>query len=228
MHRFVWDFRYTRPRAANRGYPISAVPGDTPQEPRGPRAIPGTYRVRLQIGKREWEQPLTLLPDPRVGANQQDYVAQLALAQNLAKLLDSSTTKLLQAKYLRGRTKELGATGPGAIAPLAKSLDEQLRNLEDGPPDALGSAGVPSGLKHVNSEIAALYQEIVSVDAAPTLAQRSAVQILLAKSQAIAASAARIWQENLAALNRELAKARLPVLRGDTEAADENESTDEE
>jgi hypothetical protein len=80
----------------------------------------------------------------------------------------------------------------------------------------------------VNSEIAALYREIVNVDAAPTQAQRSAAQILLEKSQTIAASSTRIWQGNLAALNQELAKARLPVLRGDTEAADENESTDEE
>jgi photosystem II stability/assembly factor-like uncharacterized protein len=228
MHRFIWDFHYTRPHAAKRGYPISAVPADTPQEPLGPRAIPGAYRVRLRIGRGAWEQPLTLLPDPRVGVGQQDYVARLALAQNLAQLLDSSTTKLLQVKYLRGKLKELGAATAGAIAPLAKSLDEQLQSLEDGPPNASAGGDPLSGLKRVNSEIAALYQGIDNVDAAPTQAQRSAAQILLTKSQAIAASSARIWQENLAALNRELAKARLPVLRGDTEAADENESTDEE
>jgi hypothetical protein len=228
MHRFIWDFRYTTPHAAKRGYPISAVPADTPQEPRGPRAIPGTYRVRLRIGKREWEQPLTLLADPRVGANQQDYVAQLALAQSMAQLLDSSTTKLLQVKYLRGRLKELGVATAGAIGSLAKSLEEQLQSLEDGPPNRLGGDDGPGGLKRVNSEIATLYQEIVDVDAAPTQAQRSAAQILLTKSQEIAVSSARIWQDNLATLNQELAKARLPILRGDIEAADENESTDEE
>jgi hypothetical protein len=134
----------------------------------------------------------------------------------------------LQVKYLRGKLKELGAATAGAIPPLAKSLDAQLQSLEDGPPNALGSDDALNGLKRVNSEIAALYRAIVNVDAAPTQAQRSAAQILLTKSQAIAASSARIWQENLAALNQELAKARLPVLRGDTEAADENESTDEE
>jgi hypothetical protein len=228
MHRFIWDFRYTSPRAAKRGYPISAVPADTPQEPLGPRAIPGTYRVRLRIGKREWEQPLTLLADPRVGVGQQEYVAQLAVAQNLAQLLDSSTTKLLQVKYLRGKLKALGAATAGAISPLAKSLDERLQSLEEPPPNALGSDEAHNGLKRVNSEIAGLYQEIVNVDAAPTQAQRSAAQLLLEKWQAIDASAARIWQENLAALNRELAAARMPVLRGDTEAADENESSDEE
>jgi photosystem II stability/assembly factor-like uncharacterized protein len=228
MHRFVWDFRYTRPHAAKLGYPISAVPADTPQEPQGPRAIPGTYRVRLRVGKREWEQPLTLLSDPRVGMGRQEYVAQLAVAQNLAQLLDSSTAKLLQVKYLREKLKALGAATAGAIAPLAKSLDEQLQSLEEPPPNALDSDDAPDGLTRVNGEIAGLYQEIVNVDAAPTQAQRSAAQLLLAKWQAIGASSARIWQENLAALNQEMAKARLPVLRGDTEAADQSESTDEE
>ena len=227
MHRFVWDFRYTTPRAAKRGYPISAVPEDTPQEPRGPRAIPGAYRVRLQIGKREWEQPLVLRADPRVGASQQDYVAQLALAQGLAQALDSSTMKLLQVKYLRGRLKDLGAANAGAIAPLAESLDEALRNLEEPAPDAMGS-DAPPGLTRVNGAIGGLYLTVVDVDAAPTRAQRSAADTLLGEWQMLAASSARIWQENLAALNQALTKAGLPVLRGDVEAPDENDSIDEE
>jgi hypothetical protein len=223
MHRFIWDFRYTSPHAAKHGYPISAVPGDTPQDPLGPRAIPGTYRVRLRIGKREWEQPLTLLPDPRVTLSQDGYVAQLALAEELAQLLDTSTTKLLQVKYLRGKLKALGAATAEGIAPLAKSLDGQLQGIEELPPTSedLG------GLKRVNSDIAGLYQQIVDVDAAPTQAQRSAAQLLLAKWKAVTASSESIWQ-NLAALNRELAKKGLPVLSLDTEATDENESTDEE
>jgi len=227
MHRFVWDFQYTTPHAAKRDYPISAVPGDTPQEPLGPRAIPGTYRVRLRVGKREWEQPLTLLPDPRVGVSQQEYVAQLELAQSLAQALDSSTTKLLQVRYLRGKLKELRAAQTGAIAPLARSLDEQLQTLEEPAPHALG-IDTPAGLKRVNGEIAGLYQQLLAADAAPTQAQRMAAEFLLNEWQMMATSSARIWQQNLEALNEELAKAELPVLRGDAEAPDEDESTDEE
>jgi hypothetical protein len=59
-------FALSAPRAAQRGFPISAVPADTPQEPLGPLAAPGTYRVRLQIGKQQWEQSLTVVGDPRV------------------------------------------------------------------------------------------------------------------------------------------------------------------
>ncbi len=227
MHRFIWDFHYTTPHAAKRGYPISAVPGDTPQEPLGPRAIPGTYRVRLRVAKREWEQPLTLLPDPRVATSQQEYVAQLELAQDLARALDSSTTKLLQIKYLRGKLKELRADSGGAIAPLAKSLDEELQRLEEPASNAVGS-DAPAGLKRVNGEIAGLYQQLGAADAAPTQAQRSAAEFLLNEWQMLAVSSAGIWQQNLAALNQELARVKLPVLQGDAEAPDEDESTDEE
>jgi hypothetical protein len=227
MHRFIWDFHYTSPHAAKRGYPISAVPGDTPQEPLGPRAIPGTYRVRLRVAKREWEQPLALLPDPRVGISQQEYVAQLELAQDLARALDSSTSKLLQVKYLRGKLKELRAADSSAIAPLAKSLDEELQSLEEPAPNASGSDS-PMGLKRVNGETAGLYQQLVAADAAPTQAQRAAAEFLLNEWQMIAASSARIWQQDLAALNQALTRAKLPVLRGDAEAPDEDESTDEE
>ena len=66
MHRFVWDLHCTTPRAVRRSYPISAVPNDTPQEPLGPSVVAGVYRVRLEIGGRHWEQPLTVVPDPRV------------------------------------------------------------------------------------------------------------------------------------------------------------------
>ena len=47
MHRFVWDLHYGAPPGMRRSFPIAAVFHDTPREPRGPWAMPGTYRVRL-------------------------------------------------------------------------------------------------------------------------------------------------------------------------------------
>ncbi len=90
MHRFVWDLHGTTPRAVRRSFPISAVPSDTPQEPLGPPVVPGVYRVRLEMGSRKWEQPLTVLPDPRVSIDRQEYAAQFALAKGLAEALDAS------------------------------------------------------------------------------------------------------------------------------------------
>ena len=126
-HRFIWDLHYTAPRAVHRGYPISAVPGDTPQEPQGPLAVPGDYVVRFSIGKRHWDQPLKVLPDPRVTVDARDLAAQYALAQQLANALDASTDKVLQAKFMRTQLKALNAQGDAASS--GKALDEKLKSL---------------------------------------------------------------------------------------------------
>src|SRR5439155_1185324 len=49
MHRFVWDLHGEPPPAMRHEYPISAIPGDTPREPRGPWVLPGRYAVRLAV-----------------------------------------------------------------------------------------------------------------------------------------------------------------------------------
>ena len=226
MHRFIWDLHYATPRAAKRNFPISAVPADTPQEPLGPLAIPGMYRVRLQVGNRQWEQPLTVKPDPRAGIGQQDYAAQLTLAQGLAEALDASTAKLLQVKSLRKQLKSLSLS-PNAITVRIKALDQQLEALLESAATAPDSV-VHRGLERVNGDIASLYEQVDGADAAPTQAQRSAAERLSKDWQSIAASAAKTWQVDLAALNQVLTKAHLPMLHDDVQASEEGESTDEQ
>jgi photosystem II stability/assembly factor-like uncharacterized protein len=231
MHRFVWDLHYTAPRAAKRSFPISAVPFDTPLEPSGPLAIPGTYRVRLQVGPRQSEQSLTVLADPRVSIAQQDYAAQFALAQDLAKALDASTRTLLQTKSLRSQLKMRKPGQAEPIAGLAKALDEQFQTLLESGADAAASApdsGAHRGLEHVNGEIAGLYEQVLAADAAPTQAQLSAAQNLTQNWLALAAFSAKIWREQLVSLNQALSGAHLPALRADDSASDEGESNDEE
>jgi photosystem II stability/assembly factor-like uncharacterized protein len=227
MHRFVWDLHCTTPRAVRRSFPISAVPKDTPQEPSGPRVAPGLYRVRLEIGSRKWEQPLTVTPDPRVGIGQQDYAAQFALAKALAEALDASTAKAQEIKSLRAQLKKLGAAQGAAIAEQAKELDEHFESLMDQGANAQ-AGGTHRGLERVNGDIQGLYSQVVNVDAAPTRAQQSAADSLFQEWKSIAAASAKIWQDGLAPLNQTLTHARLPALRSDAAAPEEGESNDEE
>jgi photosystem II stability/assembly factor-like uncharacterized protein len=69
FHRFVWDVHFAPPAGTSSQpgqYPISATPGDTPREPRGPWALPGQFTVRLTAGGKTYTQPLTIKMDPRV------------------------------------------------------------------------------------------------------------------------------------------------------------------
>ena len=227
MHRFVWDLRGMTPRAVKRGFPISAVPHDTPQEPLGPPVVPGIYRVRLEIGGHQWEQPLIVMPDPRVNVAQQNYAAQFAVAKSLAEALDASSAKAQEVKALRAQIKALHAPQGAAVAAQAKELDEHFESLMD--PGANGQpGGAHRGLERVNGEILSLYTQVLEADAAPTRAQQSAADSLLQEWQSLAAASAKIWQDDLAPLNQALTRAKLPVLRSDAAAPEEGESTDEE
>jgi hypothetical protein len=88
MHRFVWDLRYPAPGAAQRDFPISAIPGDTPMEPLGVLAVPGGYSVKLSIGDRSYTQPLTLKMDPRAAITPLGLAQQFALATKIAAMMN--------------------------------------------------------------------------------------------------------------------------------------------
>jgi hypothetical protein len=223
-HRFIWDLHYTTPRAAHRSYPIAAVPGDTPQEPQGPLAVPGDYLVRLSIGKRHWDQPLKVLPDPRVAVSARDLAAQYTLAQQLADALDASSDKLLQAKFMRTQLKALKAQG--AVANSGKTLDGKLQALLE--PVAHGDAPPPRGLQRVNDDLAGLYGQLTSADAAPTQAQAAAAAGVLAEWQSLLTSSAGIWAHDLPALNAALKKARLPSVRSEAVPEAGGQTVDED
>lgn len=222
MHRFVWDLHGTTPRAVRRSFPISAVPHDTPQEPLGPLAAPGVYRVRLEVGGHHWEQPVTVMPDPRVNIAQQDYAAQYALDKSLAEALSDSSATDQAIKALRAQIKTLHA--PQQIAAQAKELDGHFDSLmEHGV-----NANAQRGLERVNGEILSLYVEVGDADAAPTRAQQAAAGSLSQEWQALDAAATKMSQDELAPLNQALKRAKLPALRRDAAAPEEGESTDEE
>ena len=87
-HRFVWDLRYPAPGAVQRDFPISAVPGDTPIEPLGVLAVPGTYLVKLTAGGRTFTERLTLKMDPRATITPLGLTQQFTLATKIAEMMN--------------------------------------------------------------------------------------------------------------------------------------------
>ena len=84
--------------------------------------VPGVYRVRLEIGGHKWEQPLVVMPDPRVNIAEQNYAAQFAVAKSLAEALDASSAKAQEVKALRAQIKALHTPPGAAVAAQAKEL----------------------------------------------------------------------------------------------------------
>ena len=90
MHRFVWDLRYPAPPVMRYEYPISAIYGDTPREPRGRVVLPGRYTVRLSSNDKTVTQPLIVRMDPRVKTSSAGLARQFALASQLTNALERS------------------------------------------------------------------------------------------------------------------------------------------
>jgi hypothetical protein len=209
-HRWIWDLHYPAPVSATRGYPISAVPHATPQQPEGPLAIPGNYRVRLTFEGRRMEAPLSLKPDPRVTASPEALTRQLALASRLAELLTQTSQTLLTAQSEEAQLKSLAS---GAAAGAAQAFQARLAVLTDGAQTQEAGSG-QSNLKEVQEQIAGLYAELARGDAAPTTAQLTATDSLQGKVTPLLESWRKL-QADLPDLNGRLRATKLAPIRTD-------------
>lgn len=172
-HRWVWDMHFAAPRVALHGFPISAVPGDTPLDSIGPAAVPGEYRAVLSLGAHHWEQPLHVIADPRINLHAREFDAQLKLAQRLASALDESTSALLAGRSLRGQLQEMSLPSTKIATSEIKSLDRQIAVLLEAQ-EASASAVASPSMEHINADLGTLYRQVTSADAAPTAAQATA------------------------------------------------------
>ena len=225
MHRWVWDLHYAPPRSAKRGFPISAVPGDTPQGPLGPPANLGNYRVRLSVGTHQWEQPLSVIADPRIKFTAEDSTAQFDLARRLAAALDGSTGALLEARSIQAQLKDRTTRAGPNLAVSIRALDTRIAALLESADDG---AAPSRGLEHLNGDVATLYGQVTDVDAAPTAAQASETERALEDWKRAESEWQTLRDRDLGELNRELRKAGLARVRFDLELPRNLEFADEE
>ncbi|HEX4647298.1 MAG TPA: hypothetical protein VH111_00585 [Steroidobacteraceae bacterium] len=216
MHRWIWNLHYPAPLASTRGYPISAVPHSTPREPQGPVALAGDYVVRLTVGGKRLEAPLTVKEDPRVKLAGGALEEQLHLGMRLADLLSSASRALLAA---RSEHQQLAALAPGgptaqAVQSYDKRLSELLEAAKEGErPQPQAHAPAPT-LTELETRISNLYSEVTRADAAPTAAQRAASEA----ADAALGERLTVWrqlQSELPALNSTLRAQRLTEIRPD-------------
>ena len=144
MNRFVWDLRYPKPRALQFDYDISGVAGDdTPANPEGPLALPGTYQARLTVDGQRYTAPLVVKQDPRVPIAPVVLAAQHALQMQLVSALAASADGVQRA----------GAGTPAgrAIAAINQELASLLTSLDTA--DAAPQAQVADAYRDAKSRL---------------------------------------------------------------------------
>jgi hypothetical protein len=116
------------------------------------------------------------------------------------------------------------------IAKLLKPASEEEEAARAGASGAAapGVTTAAHGLERVNDDIASLYSAVNAADAAPTLAQSNAADLAVQNWQSLAITWQRVREDEVAALNRNLARARLATLRLDLAPPRDPDQADEE
>jgi photosystem II stability/assembly factor-like uncharacterized protein len=205
MHRFVWNLRYSDPRAMHPqspyNYPIAAIVGSTPLPPQGPLVLPGKYEARLITEGQVIRQALEVKMDPRVAAAHHELQSSLELQMKISALLEKSFDGYQQTKELRGRLADLmkrPKEDPVAVA--ASALDAKVAALAGETTPILETPKTASFMA-VSDTLTALMALVDGADFAPSEESFAAYRrICKGSNEALAA-----WQElknkDAAALN---------------------------
>ena len=228
MHRWIWDLHYSAPDAVRHDYPIAAIPGDTPRNPLGPNALPGSYTARLTVNGKSYTAPLTVKMDPRVKISTASLKKKFDLEMHLASLLGQTSSAVSQAGSIREPLQKLTERASGQALDSLKAFQNKLVEVAGAQPGVAPPAPDAVTLARTNSQVAVLYGEVWQADAEPTASQYEAVTSV----EGDISDGMKRWDElknsDLPALNRELRKANLPEVQIEAGPHKEEALSDEE
>ncbi|MGA9768208.1 MAG: glycosyl hydrolase [Blastocatellia bacterium] len=165
INRFIWDYRYPE---------VTRFPGLIlwSGETRGPRAVPGTYQVKLTVGTSTMTQSFEVKKDPRIETTDEQFAKQFDLLIKIRDKLTETHEAIIKIRDLRkqiddvtGRMKD-----QKAIADAAKSLKANLAAVEETLYQTKNqSSQDPLNYPvRLNNKLAALAGVVAASDAAPT------------------------------------------------------------
>lgn len=102
----------------------------------GPRAIPGSYKVTLNVNGTDYSQPFNIVADPRAESTQADMVKQFNFIKDVNKTMDDAHKSI---KKIRNINKQLAAfqvqykdnESVKDLVEKAKTLKEQFTAVEE-------------------------------------------------------------------------------------------------
>jgi photosystem II stability/assembly factor-like uncharacterized protein len=218
VQRASWDLTWEGARKIKGGKIDTGDPSD------GPRAVPGTYTVRLTVDGRTKTAPLKVVADPRGGTSQADLDAQLAFSLRVRDDISRLTSIVNQVRSVREQlqarnkaledrkaetaVKELLETGAAAIKK-ADALEDKLHNPSA---EVVYDILAMRGGTRLYSRLSPLQMWAVEAEGAPT----SGMTQVLAEQEKELAQLERetqaFIQRDVAPINEAAAKLSLPFV----------------
>ncbi|MFY9741532.1 MAG: hypothetical protein WAK21_05985 [Candidatus Sulfotelmatobacter sp.] len=204
-HRFVWDLSW-----GSSGEP-SADEESEYRSPRGPKAVPGIYSVRLTVDGKSLTQPLTVVMDPRSSATPEILQKQMQLGQQIfAETLEARRALAEIAsvqKQLADHEQKLGEKNSDIKSALADA-QTAISKIE-GEPGAVAQA---ASLQDAFADMASALRVVEGGD---RTVPAQAIAVYNEASQRVKIAIAQ-WSEfkttKLRQLNQKLSEASLPPI----------------
>jgi photosystem II stability/assembly factor-like uncharacterized protein len=168
LNRFVWDLRYSD---AIRFPGLILWSGNT----NGPRAVPGTYQVKLTVGGKTMTESFELKKDPRIATTQEEFQKQFDLLMKIRDKLSEVHKAIIEIRDVRKQvddyaTRVAGQPNSNSIVDSSKSLKAKLISIEEELYQTKNQSN-QDPLNYpirLNNKLAALAGVVASADAAPT------------------------------------------------------------
>jgi len=213
LNRFAWNLRYPGPAAF---WGMNDIGTD------GPVALPGRYRVRLEVGGRTYERNFRLRVDPRSVVTAAALREQFAFLQRIRDTVSAVTTAVIRLRSVRAQLEDRAVLLPAGSPPRvqAESLAARLSALEDSLYQVRLQADEDNLVypSRVVERISSLAGVVGSTDARPTEPSYAVFRLLAPDVQRSLAALAAVMREGLPAVNAALASAgQPPVTAADAE-----------
>jgi photosystem II stability/assembly factor-like uncharacterized protein len=228
MHRWVWDLHYPPPPSNRHGYPISAVPHDTPREPQGPAALPGQYTVKLTVDGHTYSAPLTVKMDPRVKTPPAGLQQQFQAETRLVSLMTANYEAAGEARAVQDSLAKLKGKATGSVADAVSAFEKKMHGVAGAPGGFFAPPSAEVTLARASGDAAGLYGMMGAADAAPTSQETAGLAQVERESADVSKRWSEIKAKDIPALNRQLSGAGLPEIRVEAQPQPEEGSEDVE
>ena len=212
LNRFVWDMRYEE---ATRFPGLILWSGET----RGPRAVPGTYQVKLTADGRTHTQTFEIKKDPRLQTTQEEFDKQFALLSKIRDKLTETHNAVAQIRDVRRQLDDLlkrVADQPSArpVAAAGAALDRKLRAVEEELYQTKNqSSQDPLNFPiRLNNKLAALGGIVASADAQPTEQSYALYDELASKIDAQLRQLSQVMSDDLRSFNALVRSSDIPAV----------------
>ncbi|MEW6743653.1 MAG: glycosyl hydrolase [Planctomycetota bacterium] len=212
MNRFVWDMRYPGVEALA-GAVLWA--GDL----RGPRALPGRYLVRLEVGEATMTQSFEITSDPRLEVTPAELRQQFELLVEIRDRIRAAYGAVRTIRSIRAQVDSLvarllDAETRASVEAVTKPLLEGLGAIEEEIVQ-VRSKSAQDPLNYpikIDNKLASLAGVVASAEAAPTDQAREVFAELKGRLDAELAKLAALLEQDVPALNALVKKLDVPAV----------------